>query len=120
MKPAKFSVSITAEGAINGFSTKFEERLNDQVTNTWNCTYGVFDSSANYYEELTPKFGALVSTLTFNMNTSARIAGVLIKMDSGETLSAGSLKASGETKSYSFDSTTNLFLSVGGLPSAGW
>ena len=120
MKPAKFSVSTTAGGAINGFSTEFQERLDEEVSTSWNCTYGIFDSPAYTYVELTPKFGALVASLTFNMDTNARIAGITIKMDSGETLSAGNPNAGGETKEYMFDTSSNLFLSVGGTPSIGW
>lgn len=41
-------------------------------------------------------------------------------MDDGLTLSAGSPNAGADFKEYAFNSTSNLFLSVGGYPSTGW
>ena len=52
------------------------------------------------------------------------MCGVVIKMDSGETLKTGPCAADQslvtEQKTYEFNSNTNMFLSVGGIPSTGW
>jgi hypothetical protein len=128
MKPSSFRVSLTipslnSQQAINGFTTVFQERVGGNITNSWTCRYGQ-ESKNDTIVELKPTYGAFVQSLTFSLGLGLQICGVTIKMDSGEVLKAGpcsgDLSLVTDSKTYEFNQNTNLFLSVGGIPSTGW